>query len=285
MRAIFAILFIFLVQVYCSGEDKYVITIDEDNQLTEAGCVENQYGFGFLATTSGFTAESTFTFYCGVPYFNRFVCQVPASVDGEKQTISCWAPADIFPLLDEENIVHLPESLPSISELTIEGWENLRKELNYGKCSKLEPTFTFFSNEQFTSACDSSSPNNIISVKGSFTANLQVQKTYLTSSDEDYETYSFQPYLWVDGELAKANCNILVPKEANSSDEELRCIVGGEKSGMFFDTAAEFNLLEGTTQGVVRMKVSEVFALQHCESSKSSFVKLSALLLITIFLL
>lgn len=282
MKATFSLLFVIFIQACLNSPDNYVITIDENNQLTGLNCREGSYGFAFNALTTGFGDGSSFSFYCDSPYYTYFDCQVPESKQGEYQTISCWAPANIFPLLDEENTVLLPQNAPSLSSISIEGWDKLVKTLNLQKCTQLEPTNTYTSNAQFTNACDNNSPNNVISTTGTFSSNLQGQKIFLTSTDEEYTTYRFEPYLIVDNKIAKAICDIYVPVASNSGEEELRCLVDGQKSGVFFETAAEFKLLEGTTQGVVRLKPTKPFNLQYC---KSCFMKLSAFLLISLFLL
>lgn len=286
MKATFSLLFVIFIQACLNSSDDYVITIDDQNQLEVVGCEKGHYGFGFLAKTSGFGEGSSFSFYCDSPYYNNFECDIPASKEGEYQTISCWANAGIFPLLEVENKVTLPEEAPSISPLSIEGWQHLKKELKFEKCTQLEPTNTYTSNAPVTNACHNSSPFNVISTTGSFLSNLQGQKIFLTSTDEEYTTYRFKPYLIVDNKIDKATCDIYVPVASNGGDEELSCLVDGQKSGAFFETAAEFKLLEGTTQGVVRLKLTQTFNLQNCKSSSSScFMKLSIFLLISLFLL
>ena len=278
MKAIFALLFVIFIQACLNSSDENVISIDENNILGETGCDSNYYGFAFNAKV---TAYGKFSFYCDAPYYNQFDCEINEPKEGQKYTtISCWANGEIFPLLDEQNIVHLPEKTPSVSPFTIEGWDNLRKELTLPFCSKLTPTNTFAPNSQFTNACDNNG-NNVIATKGSFSSNLQGKEIFLTSTDED-TIYRFEPYLFVDNKLAKAVCDIYVSNAENSSDEELKCYVNGQKSGVFFETAAELASLDSSTKGVIRLKATEPFSLQYC---KSCFMKLSALLLISLFLL
>lgn len=280
MKGLYSLLFVILIQACLnSSDDGYIITIDDQNQLTLIDCTSQQYGFAFLATTSGFIGETTITFYLDSPYYNRFVCTVPKTEEGY-QTIECYADSNIFPLFEQTSLP-LPETL-NIPDVTVEGWNLLTKSpLNFAKCVQLEPTNTFNTKEQFTNECDSSG-NNVISVTGSFSDNIADKKIFLTSTDEDSTTYSFEPYLIVDGKIAKAYCEIKVLNTANGGDDKLTCLVNGKENGLFFDTVAALKLVEGTDQGAVRMKPTYSFNLQYC---KSCFMKLSVLLLISLFLL
>lgn len=280
MKGLYSLLFIILIQACLnSSEDGYVITIDDQNQLTIVDCTNQKYGFAFAATTSGFTGETTLSFYLDAPKYNLFECTVPATKEGY-QTIECYTDSNIFPLFDQTSLT-LPETL-NIPGVTVEGWNLLTKTpLVFAKCTQLEPTNTFNTKEQFAVECDTSG-NNLISVTGSFSDSLADKKIFLTSTDEDYTTYSFEPHLIVDGKIAKAYCEIYALNTANGGDDQLKCLVNGKENGIFFDTAAVLNLVEGTDQGVVRMQPTQAFTLKYC---KSCFMKLSVLLLISLFLL
>lgn len=262
MKGLYTLLLVILIHTCLSSSDGFVISIPEDNQLTEVGCLENKhYGFGFLAETSGFGDGSSFTFYCDAPGYNSFDCDVPESKDGKLQTISCWARAEIFPLLDRTNVVFLPKTL-SFSNIEIEGWENLRKQLLFDFCSPLYPTHTFIINQPFTTFCDINN-NNIISTTGSLISNLDYKRFLLTSTEDDYITYTFEPYLIVDGQLAKAYCNINV-FIFGDEEEKLECALSGENSAIFFDTVAVSNIMDAQNQRVIRIKSSPPLYLKQC---------------------
>ena len=264
MKGLYTVLFVIFIQTCLnSSEDGYVLSIPEDNQLTVVDCHQGKYyGFAFLATTSGFGDGSSFTFYCDAPGYNQFDCDVPESKDGKLQTISCWAKAEIFPLLDRSNVVVLPRSL-SYPNIQIEGWENLKKELLFDFCSPLIPSHTFIIYEPFTAQCDLNN-NNIISTYGSFISNLEYKRFLLTSTEDDYISYTFEPYLIVDGKLAKAYCTITVLLFEDEDDEELQCVLYGESSGIFFNTVAVSNVMDGPNQRVIGIKSSKPFYLKQC---------------------
>lgn len=259
MKGLYTLLFLIFIQNCLSSSDDFVISIPVENQLTEAGCLEGKhYGFAFLASTSGFGDGSSFTFYCDAPGYNKFECDVPESKDGKLQTISCWAKSEIFPLLDESNIVYLPLTL-SFSNILIEGWENLRKELFFDFCSPLFPTHTFIINRAFATSCDLSG-NNIISTTGSLISDLDFRRL---STEDEYITYTFEPYLMVDGKIAKAYCNINVFTFGDEEDQ-LQCVVDGQNSAIFFNTVVASNIMIGLSQRVIRIQSSKPFYLQQC---------------------
>lgn len=280
MKALYTLLFVIFIQACLNSSDPYVISIDDQNQLTIVDCTDQQYGFAFLAQTSGFTGEATLRFYLDSPYYNLFTCTVPPSKEGEYSTIECYADSNIFPIF-EDTTLPLPDD-PKVSGVSFEGWNLLKiKPLTFTKCTQLTPTSTFNSKEEFTLDCDNSG-NNVISTTGSFSTSFKDKKIFLTSTDEDYTTYSFKPYLLVDGKIAQALCYIYVLNGENGGDDQLSCHVNGQKNGIFFDTAATLELVEGSEAEVVRMKPSQPFSLKVC---KSSFMKLSAFILISLFLL
>ena len=275
MKAIFALVFVFLIQVCLNSSDKS-INIPENNGLAEQECNQNHWGFGFYAVTSGLADGFEFSINLGAPRYSTIDCSITVpEEEGSLSAFSCWANGEIYPLLDKVNDVALPETF-SYPGIEIVGWNYLRKQLQFGFCSKLIPTSTFISNKPFTNnGCDGND-NNVLTTTGSFSSSLQGQKTFLTSTEE---TYQFEPVLKVDVELAKAYCELYV---ANGGDDELKCVVNGKKTGVFFDTAATLKVLEGTDPEVIRLKLNEEFNFKTC---KSYFMKLSGLLLISLFLL
>lgn len=284
MKGLYTLLFVILIQT-CLNASESVINIPEDSRLEVAGCTADSknYGFGFEAYTSGFGKDSKLYFYCSDSNYNYFECDIPESKEGEKQTISCWSDTSIFPLLDQQNKVILPESL-SFPDFKIEGWENLKRELTFGFCSQVIPTNTFTVNGDFSLSCDNSH-NNVVSTTGLFEDNLQDKKVFLTSSEEESTTYYFEPPLVVDSNIARANCKVFVYNQ-NASTDKLECVIDGKEVAKFFDTAVPLKILEGTEELIIRMKPSNAFKLQLCDTtSKSSFIKLSSLLLISLFLL
>ena len=278
MKALYTLLFVIFIQACLNSSDS-VISIDEYNQLTIVNCDKEQYGFAFLAKTS-LTGGATFYFYLDSPYYNLFKCTVPPSKDGEYCTIECYVDSNIFPIF-EETTLPLPDD-PKVAGFSFEGWDLLKVQpLTFSKCTQLTPTSTFNSKEEFSLDCDNSG-NNVISTTGSFSTSFKDKKIFLTSTDEDYTTYSFKPYLLVDGKVDQALCYIYVFNDENGGDYQLSCHFNGKKNGIFFDTAATLELVEGSEAQVVRMKPSKPFSLKVC---KSSFMKLSAFILISLFLL
>lgn len=283
MKAIFVLLFVFLIQACLNSPDASIV-ITENNGLTEQQCTKTTesiaYGFAFFAETSGLPEGSEFSFYLDSPRYSLFECTIALPKQEDyPSTISCWANGGYYPLLDEENEVVLPKTL-SLTGVEVVGWELLRK-MSFSFCSQLQPTITFTSTKAISnSGCDSNN-NNILTTQGSFSSSLQGQKTYLTLTD-DYITYRFEPILYVDNKLAKAVCQIDVPNASNSGDEELTCFVNGQKNGVFFDTAAQLTEVQGTDPEVIRLKLEQSFNLKTC---KSYFMKLSGFLLISLFLL
>lgn len=286
MKGLFTLLFVILIQTCLNSGDTAII-IPKENNLKEEGCTQDKknYGFSFFATTSGFGQGSTFSFYCEDTNYNYFTCEVPQTEEGKEQKISCWAYTDTFPLLDTTNVVTLPKTL-SYKEISIKGWENLRRELTFGFCSLLEPTSEFKPSEVISTTC-TKDLNNEVTITGSFTGNLEGKKIFLTST-EDYTTYYFEPPLLVDNKIAKAICNIYAFSQNSGEGDQLKCIIDGKDYAQFFDIAQALQLVENSGDEVVRIRKGEPFKLKDCHNGsddKSSFIKLSSLLLISLFLI
>ena len=64
--------------------------------------------------------------------------------------------------------------------------------------------------------------------------------------------------------MAKAICNIYVFNFEDEDDEELQCVLYGESSGIFFNTVAVSNIMEGPNQRVIGIKSSKPFYLKQC---------------------
>lgn len=280
MKGLYILLFFIFIQT-CLNSSDLAIIIPEESGFGQIDCTQNSYyGFYFLAEVSGFKAESHLSFFCEAPYYINFNCTIPPeNEDGQVQYVYCYGLPQIFPLLDDSNVVKLPQNL-KFNKVDLVGWEYVAKnELNFGFCSPLVPTNTFISTKAFTATCDKDD-NNVLSTTGTFEDNASKTKIFLTSTDET--VYSFKPYLIVDGELAYALCKIYLNNEENGGDDKLECTVDGKENGVFFDSASALELVEGSSQGVVRLKAKQAFNLKVC---KSSFISLSALLFISLFLL
>lgn len=277
------LLFAFFIQTCLNSTDEgLVITIGEDNQLTVIDCTNDQYGFAFGAYTSGFVGETTLTFYLDSLNSNQFKCTIPETIDQKLQTIECYADARIFPIYETANIF-LPKSL-TFPGVEIVGWDLLSsQEIPFQTCLPILPT-NLFTSKEVSSTCDLENGYNVVTSIGSFTTNPTDTKVFLTSTDPEYTTYELYTYAYVDDQIKSVNCNIFVLNSENGGEDQLKCAVVGQSKGFFLDTVAPLKLADNSNseEGAVRIKINQEFTLQYC---KSMFIKLSSLLLISLFLL
>lgn len=309
MKLIYALFLILLFQYSLSElvEGK-ILKISEDHQLSKVDCVEDEeekglfyFGFVFLATTFGFTSPQEFEFFLDDPFYIMAHCFIRFPVEGLEQIIKCYFAANIFPLYKEENNVTLPKTLGIIDDFLIIDWEkNLGSYIIDFKNCVPNITKTFISSYQFSVDC--AEDINVLTINGSF-LDEKSKKDFISSGEDDYTVFNFQPYLIVDGKLSMADCYIHVPND-NENDDQLRCFVLGFKNAIFFPTTS---FLNNSTDDVIRLDRTEEITLKTCNvtpsdetsdeassdetpsdiipGSFSSFINLNGFILILFFLL
>lgn len=292
MKAIYILLIFSLWQSILSVTDSYVINVI-DGPANSIGCYFDEstnyyyYGFSFEAYTSGFDAESkTFQFFLGSPYYAFTECTVPKSKDGVQQTIICNVNSYIFPLYDTNPTIELPKTTENEQKIKVENWDKLLKNTKTITFSEsCYPQYIYEIKSSLKLYCLKYEGQEYKTLAGtaSFTKNQQ----NLRNLQDDYITYSFNVYSYVDSEFQKIECELSNEPEdedENKTDYGLSCDISGEKNAILFPTTAlgSINLVNVYSKFNVNQKIS-----LNCNKSyylSSTFTRFVGLLILSLIL-
>lgn len=270
MKIIYSLFFIVsLIPAIFGKTEEYFIQVNGDFQpipCSNDGEGHFYYGFSFPALVSGFPEGVSFKFLLDEPNDYMYVqCDVLASPEETSQQINCYVSTYYFPLYDSTKI-YVPSYL-NIFEgnyVTIEGWKG--GEVDIGSTCYIQHGYEFIqgANVPFT-VTDEGNGYKTLTSTGSF---VEAQlKNRLTVTDP----YSIKPVAFVDSNYQSIPCDIY---PANGGDDQIICTVEGTKKVVFFPTTAYSEIL----QSYVKFNVYQEVSLY------GSFVKLSSILLLSLFL-
>ena len=283
MKAIYSLFLIsYLIHFSFASSDKSITILepgiyDDGTQCFNGKDVKTPYfAFYLIVQTKGFTAEQDF--HIKLPNHADALCTYyPPSEAGKTETVSCSVNIETYPLNGF--------SIPNTYEPSVEGsddFDMLNWELIAGR--KLLTTtcypqhlYSFVPNTENEVNCDPQGYNTI-TIYGSL--NGETPKLRALSSEDI--NLDFEPPVFVDGKLSVARC-VYSNSGENSCTDFIRCNVVGEKSAEFFPTTGKDTvtqtavIFEGSVTGI---------GLKNCpKTSSSSFLKLGAILLISLLLL
>ncbi len=158
---------------------------------------------------------------------------------------------------------------------TVTGWDKLASKVVFDKSCYPNYLYSFIPSAETREEVDCNSKYNQVTIYGKFEKTSQAQSLRRLSTDVDLE---FSPYLIVDGQLSQAKCAYSSLNEANSSEDAMTCLVYGEHSFQFFETAAVDTIEKAT----VLVGESRQYNLIYCASS---FLKLGGIILTSLLLL
>ena len=284
MKAIYSLFLIsYLIHFSFASGDKYIKVIEPGIYSEGTKCnngpdfqTSPHFAFYFFVETKGFTAEQDFQIKLPNYAYAKCTYYLPSKAE-DPEYISCSVNIEIYPLKE----LTIPSTYVPYEEGK-DDFDVLNWELIAGQKILTEPCYpsylySFVPNTENEVNCDPQGYNTI-TIYGSL--NGETPKLRALSSDE--LNLDFEPYLLVDGKLSYARC-IYSNSGENSSEDFIRCNVIGEKSAEFFptsgkDTVTQTNVIfEGSVTGI---------GLKNCpKTSSSSFLKLGAILLISLLLL
>ena len=282
MKAIYSLFLIsYLIHFSFASSDKYIKILDPGIYEEGTQCDNGQdkesplFSFILIVESKGFTQEQSFHFK--LPNNANALCTCYPPDPTKTQTITCQVDIKTYPLKEL--------TIPSTYVPLVEGsddFDMLNWELIAGKqllTTTCYPShlYSFVPNTENEVNCDPRGYNTI-TIYGSL--NGETPKLRALSSDEI--NLDFEPAVIVDGQLSVARC-VYSNTGENSSEDFIRCNVIGEKSAEFFptsgkDTVTQTNVIfEGSVTGI---------GLKFCpNTASSSFLKLGAILLISLLLL
>ena len=283
MKAIYSLFLIsYLIHFSFASGDKYIKVIepgiyDEGTKCNNGKDEKTPYFiFIFYVETKGFTTEQGF--HLKLPNHANALCTYyPSSGEGKAEYVSCTVNIETFPLKGF--------SIPNAYAPLVEGsddFDMLNWELIAGKQLLAETCYpqhlySFVPNTENEVNCDPQGYNTI-TIYGSL--NGETPKLRALSSDEI--NLDFEPAVIVDGQLSVARC-VYSNSGENSSTDFIRCNVVGEKSAEFFPTTGKDTVTQ--TRVIFEGSVTGI-GLKNCpKTSSSSFLKLGAILLISLLLL
>lgn len=268
---IFSIIFLFCLAqiVFSKSEDYYIEPI---GTLTPIDCITGgdgnlYYGFYFQAITSGFPQGDSFYITLDEPKHAFAECSVEPVTAETQQQIECYVKALFFPLFNIQSLV-----VPSVIKLEekkqyiqIENWKGGVLELQKVCYIPYTYEYTQSQNERFevTDLADGTD-TKILTGYGTFQSSYSNNK--LTATE-----FTIRPPVLLDNEYKNIDC---IVSPANGGEDSIECTVTGTQSVSFFPTLAyENNLGE-----YVRFNVEQDVSLY------GSFIKLSSILLLSLFL-
>lgn len=270
MKIIYSLFFIAsLIPAIFGSTEEYLIQVN--GELQPIPCTPQEegktyYGFSFPALVSGFDKAVSFKFLLDEPNDYMYVqCDVELSLEESSQLIYCYVLAYFFPLFDSTKI-----SVPSYLNIfennfvRIEGWKG--GQVDIGSACYIQHAYEFIQGADvpFT-VTDEGNGFKTLTSTGSFVG-AQL-KSGLTSTDP----YDIKPVAFVDSNYQNIPCEIL---PANGGDDQITCTVQGTKKVVFFPTTTYSELAENYVKFNVYQEVSLY----------GSFVKLSSILLLSLFL-
>ena len=283
MKAIYSLFLIsYLIHFSFASGDKYIKVIEPGIYSEKTKCNNGQeqttphFAFYFWVETKGFTAEQDF--YLKLPNHAYAECTyyLPSKPE-DPEYIACSVNIEIYPLKE----LTIPSTYAPYEEGK-DDFDVLNWELIAGTKILTEPCYpqhlySFVPNTENEVNCDPQGFNTI-TIYGSL--NGETPKLRALSSDDLF--LDFEPFVIVDGKLNVARC-VYSSSGENGSEGFIRCNVVGEKSAEFFPTSGKdivtktSVIFEGSVTGI---------ALKYCpKTSSSSFLKLGAILLISLLLL
>lgn len=268
MKAIQSIFFFaFLIHAILGSEDLYVITV-QDTGAYLYGCENNGLYFYIDVKTSGFTSVNKFELLLKDPFYMKANCEIPPSIDGETQQISCVVNLFTYPLITVKTIV-LPDYL-RFEGVVVENWEKaLVNSLELSNYCVPEYSIGFLKEEKGFSWSYDEKGQKILKGYGSLIYPL----ASLNDLNEEYTLYNIQPNIYADSQLTYADCNIY-DYNTNSGDVEIHCAVLADKEVILFPT-----LIKDAQQNIWLFNVNENIYLSGNILS-SSYLKLFGLLLL-----
>lgn len=283
MKAIYSLFLIsYLIHFSFASSDKSITIIepgiyDEGTKCFNGQDVKTPYfAFYLIVQTKGFTAEQDF--HIKLPNHADALCTYyPPSEAGKTETVSCSVNIETYPLNGFTIPTTYAPSVEGSDDFDMLNWELIAgRQLLTTTCYP-QHLYTFVPNTENEVSCDPQGFNTI-TIYGSL--NGETPKLRALSSDDI--NLDFEPPVFVDGQLSVARC-VYSNSGENSSTDFIRCNVVGEKSAEFFPTTGK----DAVTQTRVIFEGSVTgIGLKHCpKTSSSSFLKLGAILLISLLLL
>lgn len=288
MKIIFSLFFIAcLIPAIFSATEQYLIEFEGDLKAIE--CTERKedevwyYGFQFSAIITGFPQEESFKILLEDPSYMFAQCEVPKAEgeEGIEGIIYCYILADQFPLLKQKQI-KIPTLLTifdQINTIRIENWVGATVDINDFCYLPFSYEFNQGANVPFNVTFQEDG-TKILTSTGSF---LTPENKKLTSSDG----FLISPFAFVDSNYQIIQCHIY---PANGGEDQIICAVNGEKKVVFFPTITQIDLLDNKGD-YVKLDIYQEVSISKKEeeeddgTSYASFVKLSSLLLLSLFLL
>lgn len=268
---IFLMIFLFCLAqiVFSKSEDYY---IEPNGPLVPIDCIQAAdgiyyYGFYFPAMTSGFPKDDSFYIPLDEPKHAFAECSVNAVTGETQQQIECYVNSIYFPLFTIKSLV-----VPSVIKLEedkkyiqIENWQGGVLQLQ--KTCYLPYTYEYIQspNQRFevTDLADGTN-TKILTGYGTF-------QPYSSNNKLTVTEYTIRPSVLLDNEYKNIDC---IVSPANGGEDSIECTVKATQSVSFFQTMAyENNLGE-----YVRFNVEQEVSLY------GSFIKLSSILLLSLFL-
>lgn len=266
-------LFAFLFQTIFSSSENYVVTIEGFENIIECKPYQNDvvYGFNFFAKTEGFKAEYTyFKFLLGNPDYAYANCAIPPSNE-QTQIIQCFISASLFPLFGRTNFF-LPKDIQIFDneiEIYLENWSILSgSEINIVTECFVEYDYMYAVSEtEPYYVSENEDGTKMVSTQGSFS---DMQSNRLGSTDIEYRV---QFYAFVDTGFELITC--LIYPYSNGGEDEINCIINGQKKVVFFPTIAAENQ---ALNRYIRMNMHREVSLL------GSFIKLTGMIFLSLLL-